>query len=525
MKAWGEPPRRRADDPTIKPLRREVDRIPPPGRDAIHRALTALRNLGPGTADADLGDPMAAVIHRFLRSEGKRLNIARLLFHWRQESGQPTGLDPRVPWRYAPDGATPERYAAKSGADAHWRPLEAGLREADPAAYARRLVEPIAQIQTYELLHEVTTNKTQNDVADVLRGELRPVIERELALRVVGTDPWDDLFALWQLTRAPRTLEQMWWLATAIAFRYATLSRRVAGPLVGDGPFARKQLVSASAALASVLWQLRIYPSLVPELIHFVRDSRDDAGGWADPGQPADVLTTLVAADLLLAIDPDFDPRPTIGWFINAQEADGWWRALGPEVPWLTWAVADWLERAGKPFEERFRWPGSLRVDRDRRTQLPTYAWFVDLERGVAEVEGLAAARMDLAFIDLAGFGDFNTTFGQSMGDRVIESFGKALGRIEGVAALRDGGDEFVVVGPPTATDLYDKLEVFRHAWASEFESTYGEKSSVAPRILVRDRASYGRDLGRTREELGRRIGPFKKAHGAVPPEGVLERS
>jgi hypothetical protein len=106
---------------------------------------------------------------------------------------------------------------------------------------------------------------------------------------------------LWLLTRAPATLNDLWYLATAIAYRYASRARRVAGPVLGTGPFEGEQLVSASAALGAVLWQLRIYPSLVPELVAFTKHGAAGDGGWADPGQPSDVLTTLVAADLLLA--------------------------------------------------------------------------------------------------------------------------------------------------------------------------------------------------------------------------------
>ena len=89
-------------------------------------------------------------------------------------------------------------------------------------------------------------------------------------------------------------------------------------------------------------------------------------------------------------------------------------------MPWLTGAVAELLERATLPFAERFRWPGALRIDLDRRTQIPTFAWFSDLARSVQEVPGLAVMDWEMAFIDLAGFGTFNKTLGQAKGDDVI---------------------------------------------------------------------------------------------------------
>ena len=251
----------------------------------------------------------------------------------------------------------------------HWRPREAERLAADPGGYARWLVEPIAQVQTLELLAELAeTPNPKGEAAAPIRRDLLPQVEAAFALHVAADDPWRDLFALWQLTDAPHTLNDLWFLATAIAYRYATMARRVAGPVIGTGPFEGEQLVSASAALGTVLWQLRIYPSLVPELVDHVADRIRADGGWGDPGQPTDILTTLVAADLLIGLDPDFEPRRTVAWFAHAQEPEGWWRALDPEVPWLTAAVVDWLERAARPFVERFRWPGALKLDLDRRT-------------------------------------------------------------------------------------------------------------------------------------------------------------
>jgi GGDEF domain-containing protein len=302
------------------------------------------------------------------------------------------------------------------------------------------------------------------------------------------------------------------------------MARRVAGPVIGTGPFEGEQLVSASAALGTVLWQLRIYPSLVPELVDHVSDKIRKDGGWGDPGQPTDILTTLAAADLLVSLDPDFNPERTIAWFANAQEEQGWWRALDPEVPWLTAAVVDWLERAHRPFVERFRWPGALKLDLDRRTQLPSYAWFADLARSVQEVPGLARAEWDIAFVDLAGFGKFNTDNGQAKGDEVIGAFGRALARIQACRAIRDGGDEFIVIGAPGDSNLLERLDAFRASWLSEFVATFGsEPNPVRPRITVSRCA--GRDLAATRERLGRRIGEMKKIHENPPADGVIERS
>jgi GGDEF domain-containing protein len=185
--------------------------------------------------------------------------------------------------------------------------------------------------------------------------------------------------------------------------------------------------------------------------------------------------------------------------------------------------VVDCLERAMHPFVERFRWPGALKLDLDRRTQLPTYAWFADLARSIQEVPGLARIEWEIAFVDLAGFGRFNTDNGQAKGDEVIGAFGKALGRIPGSRAIRDGGDEFIVISAPGDTTLYERLDGFRATWLAEFVHTFGrEPDPVRPRITVARTA--GRDLAAGRERLGRRIGEMKKLHENPPADGVIER-
>ena len=580
MKVWGEPPqprRSRRHDRTIRPLpdgawpgvRSPVDPgpfepdpdapasassassvavvdrhdpvapvVPPappaprvrltgdPGLDAIALGTAALLDLNAQIGPTELADPIIAAALRFARRRGERVRASQLLAAYDRRSSASSGPDRGLPWGFDDDGgpASPI-YARRADAPVHWRPREAERLAADPGGYARWLVEPIAQVQTLELLAELAeTPNPKGEAAAPIRRDLLPQVEAAFALHVAADDPWRDLFALWQLTDAPHTLNDLWFLATAIAYRYATIARRVAGPVIGTGPFEGEQLVSASAALGTVLWQLRIYPSLVPELVDHVADRIRADGGWGDPGQPTDILTTLAAADLLIGLDPDFDPRRTVAWFAHAQEPEGWWRALDPEVPWLTAAVVEWLERAARPFVERFRWPGALKLDLDRRTQLPSYAWFADLARSIQEVPGLARATWEIAFVDLAGFGKFNTDNGQAKGDEVIGAFGRALGRIPSTRAIRDGGDEFIVIGAPGDSNLLERLDAFRGMWLAEFIDTFGsEPNPVRPRITVS--SSTGRDLAAVRERLGRRIGEMKKIHESPPPNGVIERS
>ncbi len=121
----------------------------------------------------------------------------------------------------------------------------------------------------------------------------------------------------------------------------------------------------------------------------------------------------------------------------------------GPETPWLTLAIWRFLNYAEQPFPARFAWPEVATTNRDRRTGLPWYAYFADLARLYQEVPGLGAASTEVAFLDLAGFGAFNNRHGMAMGDAVLREFAQALAEIPGTMAIRDGGDEFLSVGPP----------------------------------------------------------------------------
>ena len=207
-----------------------------------------------------------------------------------------------------------------------------------------------------------------------------------------------------------------------------------------------------------------------------------------------------MAADLIAALDPEYDPTPTAEWLARSQRLDGWWRACGPETTWLTVEILAWLRRADESFADRFTWPHLAVANRDRRTGLPFYGYFADLERLFQALPGLRDAPIDIAFIDLAGFGAFNNAFGMAMGDEVLRAFAQAIARIPGSMAIRDGGDEFIVVGSPTGTGLPVRMAAFREAWAAEFAATYGP-GMVAPRILTI--TTTGECIVQARNELG----------------------
>lgn len=499
-----------AEDLSIDELRQRAMRR---GRAALARVATA----------PDRDDPLVATVHRFAVSIGQPVHPAALLASWRTRPRAASGDHVAFPWGQPHDGRPgspsydpPVAHRARPGGCA-------SVRGAAADACGRRLASSIVLAESLELLLELAAHPDPSVAATAgyLAAETRPAIEGDVAGYVAGGDPWRDTFALWVLTRHPLAFDALHALVVALGFRYATLAARSAGVLLPAHATGRDEpLVSATAQLAGSLWMLGLYPSLIPGLAGHVARARRPDGGWADADRPADLLTTLVAADLLATIDPDFDPEPTVTWFARTQEGvAGWWRQLGPEVPWLTAEVVAWLEASARPFADRFRWPAAPRWDRDRKTSLPTIAYFSDLARSLDGLPGLRRARMELAFIDLARFRDFNNRHGQVEGDRLLRRFAFEIAGIPGARAVRDGGDEFLVLGAPTRTGLADELADVALRWRGIVRDGYGTSVATAPRIIVG--STPGDEILAARERLGRAIGEVKHDHD-VPPEGLV---
>lgn len=407
-----------------------------------------------------------------------------------------------------------------------WRPRDAVALSESPQGRGRFLERLLTPIVLADLADFVGALAEGGDAELAALGrryldEALPKLRRDAAAWVGESHAWGDTWALWALARRPHALRALHPYALAIGDAYATSARR-AGAVCGSRyPFHAEPLVSASAQLASGLVALGIHPKLVGSLSGWIATRRHPDGGWGDADGPSDILTTLVAADLLGAIDPSFDPAPTAGFLARAQGEDGWWRAYGPEATWLSVEVFDWLRRAGEPFARRFRWPNVALANRDRRTGLPFYAYYGDLERLFADQPGLAEASVEVAFFDLAGFGEFNThnPRGMAGGDAALRAFARALAEIPDAIAIRDGGDEFLVVGAPTATGLPARIAAFRDTWPARFAEAFPGAGQVAPRVLTV--AVPGRRLVAARDRLGIAIGKLKEAHTTVGSTGV----
>lgn len=489
---------------------------------SIDRARAALEALGQGLEPKD---PLAASLVRALTALGCDIDPGPLFAFWATRSvGSPVG-EMRYRWELTHRHLSDLPRAADPSAWRAWRSAEASLLERDPFRFEARLTVPVVLTDTVDLLASVSSKETAGAQADDLLDEAGPALRRDFAGHVQAIHPWADTFALWCLVHRPLALARLHPLAVAIATCHAADVEPGMEAVHGKRfPFHQRPLVSASAQLATGLLSLGLDLDLVGRLSAFVGAARHPSGAWGDVEGEADILTTLVAADLLCRVDPSFDPAPTRAYVESLQDTDGLWRALGPEAPWLTYEVIRWLEAAAQPFARRFRFPYILESNRDHKTRLPFYAYFVDVARLFETLPGLAETHTEMAFIDLAGFRAFNNRYGQDRGDQVLAAFARELERLEGAVAVRDGGDEFLIVGAPCRTGLFQDLERFRTRWPVRFEEVFGsDVPPVAPRILLR-RSRCGRIVS-AREQLGQEIGQLKESAGELGPEGVLRRA
>ncbi len=484
--------------------------------EVVARAIEGLRRALPKLVPAD---PFAGACTRFLIRRGDAVEPAPLFDYWRSRApGNPRG-DMRYRWELTHRRGVPmPEHAPDSARWTAWRAAEKPLIEQDPFAFEERLSTPIVLTENAELLAECAADGDAR--AAKLLQEAAPVLRRDFAGYVQEHDPWQHTFALWCLVRQPLVLALLHPLAVAIATNHASSIPPGRGWVEGQRfPFHRAPLTSASAQLAASLYALGSDLSLVAELAAFVQSSRHADGGFGDSSGEADVLTTLVAADLLARVDPGFDLAATRSFFAEQQQADGLWRALGPEAPWLSGQIAELLELFERPFSDRFVWPYLPAHNRDHKTKLPFFAYFADLARLLSALPGLAAAPIELGFIDLIGFRSFNNRHGQEAGDAVLAAFAAELESVSAARAIRDGGDEFLVVGAPLRSGLSEDLDRFRQRWPARFHERFGsDVPPVAARILV-GRARAGR-LALAREELGRAITGLK--HASAAADGIL---
>lgn len=464
-----------------------------------------------------LADPFAGA-HVGIASAGGRPDRGPELFaYWKSRAaGNPRG-EMRYRWELSHrHGAPPPSFSPEAEEWVAWRAGEQAFLAKDAYAFEQRLALPIVLSENGELLLKAAAEGQA--LASELAAEALPSFRRDFAAFVQALDPWQDPFALYCLTRQERVLEALHPIAVAIATSYSALSRD--GPVLGQRyPFHEVPLCSASAALAASLLTLGLELDQAAGLVEWVGSERRDDGGFGDGPGDADVLTTLVASSLLLGCDPEFDFAPSARFFERKLQQTGLWHALGPEALWLSAEILGVADEASGSFAQRFRFPHLPAENRDHKTGLPFFAYFADLARLFRAVPGLSRAEVGLAFIDLVGFRAFNNAFGQDRGDAVLRAFAEELDALESLAAIRDGGDEFILVAPPGAAPLGPVLEAFRTTWPARFLARFGnDVPPVAPRMLVA--RVHGSGLVSAREKLGRLITELKET--ASGSDGIL---
>jgi GGDEF domain-containing protein len=405
---------------------------------------------------------------------------------------------------------------------ARFRPREwsAWNSRTDPRTYANRLFLPSVLAPTIDWLAEVSTAPDNVPEADFLLGEAAPRIADDLAFYVTGRDAWGDTFALATFCRYPRALSLTSDLVTAICARYVGVAARHDGLVVGRHfPFHEIPLPSACAHVATAIATLGLGTRHLPELLRFLVRQRRADGGWGDPEQDSDLLTTLTTARLLATLDPTFDLRDAT-LFIEADVRRNGFAIIGPESRWVENEVASFQHLVTRPFSERFAWPHVPVWALDRNIGVPRFDGFVELADLLSRVPGLADSEIELAFVDLANFGHWNTRFGQAAGDELLRFLVAQLRTIAGARVYRDGGDEFLLVGAPGRTGVAASLREFASTWTSRWAAHRPGTPAAQPRAVVAvGRAHELRDL---RETLGRAIGDVK-ARFPDPEDGVIE--
>lgn len=484
---------------------------------SAYRALTSV---------ALLADPLFPMTLDVARSAGGLpTDPLPVLREWTKRA-RSSGGRTRYRWTistWPPLGAPPHLLPRESWSP--WRPRDLESIAEDRARFEERLITPLVIAEAVEWLSELAA--IDGEAGELARGflsESRATLRRDAAAYAQEMHAWGDTWALWCFARRPHTLRLLHPFALAIAEAYADTTIVAGRQAVHETrfPLAGVPLVSASAQIAGGCLALGVHPKLTGALTAWVESQHGADGGFGDSDGPSDVLTTLVAADLLAGLDPRWDLAPSVAYLVSRQDDRGWWRAYGPESAWLTLEVCRFLERAGLPFAERFRWPEVATASRDRRTGLPRYDYYADLARLCEEVPGLGQATIEVAFLDLAGFRSFNNRHGMAMGDAVLREFGQALAATPGLMAIRDGGDEFLALGAPGGGSLATILDRFRNEWPARLRGSFGDDARVTPRILVA--RTNGAELVETRDDLGRRIADLKAADPAdgLPVEGVL---
>ena len=464
-------------------------------------------------------DPFRPAVLRWAASSGRPADHGAVLSHLEGRTPRGRGSH-RFRWQ-APLGrfVDPDRLTA-------WRPAEAELATTSPSEHASRLWLPPILVEHLAWLEELAagTDDWLARRARLIADEAAPTIEDVVAGAVPGSDAWADTFLLWSFSRTPRALAPVRGLVLALAARYAARANRTSGIVRGRTyPYFNEPMPSATASLATASAALGEGVQWVDKQLSYLRAERRPDGGWGDPRQPSDLVSTLAAARLLGSVDPSFDPASAIEPLqAIASRAGGHPAAIGPEWPWIAAELINYLDWAGQEFIERFRWPNVPPAQMDPRVNLPRFEGYLALGDLFGAVAALREEPVEVAFIDLANFGTWNTTHGMDRGDELLAFLCQELRTLPRSRAFRDGGDEFLVVGAPGARQLEDDLTALLACWPERSIRRFPGLGVAPLRAVIS--TEQARDLRVARGRQGEWIGPLKHDYEHPPDAGVIRR-
>ncbi len=121
----------------------------------------------------------------------------------------------------------------------------------------------------------------------------------------------------------------------------------------------------------------------------------------------------------------------------------------------------------------------------DGRVRVPRYEAYLVDARLFESIPGLAGTPVEVAFLDMADFGNWNTAHGQAAGDELLALLTAHLRTLPESRTIRDGGDEFLVIGAPQATGLEDRLRALFGRWADASRTTSPDLPVVPLRAAV----------------------------------------
>jgi GGDEF domain-containing protein len=313
-------------------------------------------------------------------------------------------------------------------------------------------------------------------------------------------EPWSG-FGLWLVSQEPTIAELVEPALFVLAEAQAAEARLTPIP-IGWGPGMSGMVVPGAARLIG-LRRLGVGIDAYASIRDAVLAAQCAPGLWPrviGDNEP-DLLATMVGAEAALLFDAQ-SPR-TWPWILAQQSDDGMWWDRDHLGTWLTSKVLRLGElRTSRPVS----WPALRSANRDAKTGIAAIGHF----RVCSETmnAGSPTRPIDVFFFDLANFKAFNDARGQAEGDRCLREFATMLADRAGAVAIRDGGDEFILLMDGASADVTSVCRELDAAWLARFARAFPGAPTVRARGLMTRVRPY--ELNAARKRLGFEIGALK---------------